>query len=270
MLLNMVLIRVMDEYQMRKLKRPHPRTMERLNGTPDQNCTPDASILRVFLRPPDRQCAPWHPHSHLVMETSGLSPLLEHDGSQVPAPSQRTAQQPRTAQQALQSGGLGGSQDASLWDGLAPEDVATYILSAYHIRIDDAYAAVGMLRGINKQNSGSIGKISGVTEEMYRNDPWSDPAADLTRFVQRGASKGCLPAWWTRADTVQLLTARSLTGSNLRQAEEPYDILRLGGPQLLAVRATPFDPAADQFACVHLKMCTRACAEASSRDRRSV
>ena len=63
--------------------------------------------------------------------------------------------------------------------------VCSYILSAYHIRIDDAYAAVGMQRGINKQRF-----------PRYAADSWCQPAADLRRFVESGEARGAVPPWW--------------------------------------------------------------------------
>ena len=72
------------------------------------------------------------------------------------------------------------------WFDMVEEDrgaVFAYILSGYKMRIDDAYAAVGMMRGVNKART-------------YPDDPWCRPEADLRRFVLEGERRGALPSWW--------------------------------------------------------------------------
>ena len=108
------------------------------------------------------------------------------------------------------------------WTSLGPAEVSAWILTAYKVRIDDAYAAKGILRGFNKRQL-----------HEYANDPWSEPSADLLRFVARGAESGALPPWWSQVHTDGLATMPSLLGWSMRSSEEPCDILQHGGEALL-------------------------------------
>ena len=118
------------------------------------------------------------------------------------------------------------------WFDMVEEDrgaVFAYILSGYKMRIDDAYAAVGMMRGVNKART-------------YPDDPWCRPEADLRRFVLEGERRGALPSWWNPKVRERFLKdacdespriASALSLSGLEGAEEPCDALERGGRDLL-------------------------------------
>ena len=112
---------------------------------------------------------------------------------------------------------------ACWWTSLGPAEASAWILTAYKVRIDDAYAAKGILRGMNKRQL-----------DEYASDPWSEPSADLLRFVARGSEAGALPPWWSQAHTDRLATMPSLLGWSMRSSEEPCDILEHGGQALLS------------------------------------
>ena len=109
--------------------------------------------------------------------------------------------------------------DERIWNSMPDrEDVYAHIISAYHLRQDDAYAAVGMVRGQYKRQM-----------PEYANDDWCEPVADFNRFILRGSSRGVLPSWWGSADGERVVRARSLLGYNIVSAEEPADFLEAYG-----------------------------------------
>ena len=110
--------------------------------------------------------------------------------------------------------------EAHIWSSMPDkETVYAYIVSAYHLRQDDAYAAVGMLRGQLKRQM-----------PEYANDAWCDPETDFVRFVNAGAVRGALPRWWNAEHRRQAVHAQSLLGYGLLSSEEPVDFLRAFGP----------------------------------------
>ena len=117
---------------------------------------------------------------------------------------------------------------ASAWlEELPPDEGMAYVITAYKLRIDDAYAAVGMLRGQNK-----------VQIAEYAQEPWCQPEADFRRFVESGSARGALPSWWT-IDTTEICIKSSpcVLGYLLRKGcVEPYELLELDGSGELLCR----------------------------------
>ena len=99
------------------------------------------------------------------------------------------------------------------------DEILALVMTAYKLRIDDAYAAVGVIRGLNKQQ---------IPE--YSDEPWCQPEADLRRFVAAGAARGILPPWWTSGVTRNLVETPCILGYLLhRGAVEPCDLLENDG-----------------------------------------
>jgi hypothetical protein len=106
--------------------------------------------------------------------------------------------------------------EEQIWSSMPDkETVYATLLSAYHLRQDDAYAAVGMVRGQYKRQM-----------PEYANDEWCEPDADFMRFVDRGFARGVLPRWWTQDHQRRAVRALSLLGYTLTSSEEPVDFLR--------------------------------------------
>ena len=105
-----------------------------------------------------------------------------------------------------------------------PGEVYAHLLSAYKIRIDDAYAGVGIVRGPLKFQS---------IDQSYEFLSWCKPSTDMRLFLARGVVRGALPPWWNEEHTRNLMQARSLLDNpltsvqNLASPEEPYDFLQL-------------------------------------------
>ena len=102
-----------------------------------------------------------------------------------------------------------------------PDEVYAHLLSAYKIRIDDAYAAAGVIRGPLKYQS---------VDRSYEFLDWCTPQTDLRLFIARGADRGALPQWWSMAHTNHLMGARSVLMNSLHSGqspapEEPYDFI---------------------------------------------
>jgi hypothetical protein len=112
---------------------------------------------------------------------------------------------------------------SSLWyntkESETPEEIYAYIIAAYHLRQDDAYAAVGSCRGSFKRSL-----------PEFANDPWCEPAKDVRRFIARGFANGALPHWWSEQHTEAVLKARSMIGGTIDSAEEPADFIKNFGP----------------------------------------
>ena len=109
----------------------------------------------------------------------------------------------------------------TLWLEQVPtDDGKMYVVTAYKLRIEDAYAAVGMLRGGNKTQMAE-----------YANEPWCQPAADFRRFVESGSARGVLPSWWTAHTTVACIQSSScVLGYALDKGSvEPHELLQLDG-----------------------------------------
>ena len=100
------------------------------------------------------------------------------------------------------------------------EEAMQYILTAYNLRIDDAYAAVGMMRGGNK-----------ALKPEYADEPWCQPAADFRRFIESGSSRGALPSWWTSRTTAACIQGTPcVLGYALASGSvEPHELLELDG-----------------------------------------
>jgi len=106
-----------------------------------------------------------------------------------------------------------------IWSSMPDkETVYANILSAYHLRQDDAYAAVGMVRGQYKRQM-----------PEYANDSWCEPVSDFMRFVNCGVARGILPCWWCADHQRRAAQALSLLGYDLISSEEPVDFLRAYG-----------------------------------------
>ena len=104
-------------------------------------------------------------------------------------------------------------------DNVDREQVLVRIITAYKLRIDDAYADIGILRGLNKSQMAE-----------YAREPWCQPEADLRRFVDRGLQRGALPSWWSDMDTTELVRCADILGITLcRGCVEPIDLLRIDG-----------------------------------------
>jgi tetratricopeptide (TPR) repeat protein len=101
-----------------------------------------------------------------------------------------------------------------------PEEGMSIVITAYKLRIDDAYAAVGMMRGGNK-----------TQKAEYANEPWCQPAADFRRFIESGSSRGALPSWWTSRTTAACIqdTPCVLGYALARGSVEPVELLQLDG-----------------------------------------
>ena len=102
-----------------------------------------------------------------------------------------------------------------------PDEVYAHLLSAYKIRIDDAYAAAGVVRGPLKFQS---------VDPSYEYYQWCNPETDFRLFLARGAARGALPPWWTAAHADRLMTAGSVLGNPLHRGtdpapEEPFDFI---------------------------------------------
>ena len=116
--------------------------------------------------------------------------------------------------------------DLNIWRGMRDFDTAyAHIIAAYHLRLDDGYAAVGCVRGQYKKQM-----------PEYKDDAWCEPRADFLRFLERGAARGVLPFWWGPEHQAQVLRSSSLLGYALTSAEEPVDFLRAYGPGAATAR----------------------------------
>jgi hypothetical protein len=109
---------------------------------------------------------------------------------------------------------------ASWLERVPREEAMQYILTAYKLRIDDAYAAVGMMRGGNK-----------TQKPEYADEPWCEPAADFGRFIESGSSRGALPSWWTSRTTAACIQGTPcVLGYALASGSvEPHELLELDG-----------------------------------------
>ena len=125
------------------------------------------------------------------------------------------------------------------WHAGVPENIADdvygMILTSYKIRIDDAYAAIGIMRGAFR-----------LMYADYDSCVWGKPEADLRRYLAAGAERGALPPWWSEAHTEKLLHSTSMLNNPLyvrdcsevdkragaaAAAEEPVDLIRAAGSE---------------------------------------
>lgn len=119
--------------------------------------------------------------------------------------------------------GVAGAPGAA--ESLVPsDDILAFIMTEYKLSVDDAYAAVSMLRGMNK-----MGFLEYVAE------PWCQPLADLRRFVGAGLARSALPPGWDAATTELLMDRPCLLGYGLPGnliglspgCADPIDLLKL-------------------------------------------